>query len=320
MRVVYGTIATESFAPAALVLARSLVAVSPAAEVFLFALDEGAARIFKALAPERCVTVSFDEFAGKELRSTRHTLKISAFCWLSKPFAMAHLMRARPNCDWFCYVDSDMMAFADPAARLVEARGRSVVVTPHAFRYPPFIGTEYHYGRFNAGFIAFRNDDAGKAIHSWWRDKCVANCPAEPEADAFGDQKYIEAMAHLFYDQVSVGFPFTNCAAWNIGRDVVEQSDSRVLWRERQILIYHFQGLRLLSGGWVDLYGDRFALSRSVKHCLYRPYVKALRKAVADIHGQGLSNLRFAIDISPGRLFYRVVQTGLRQRSLVSWP
>lgn len=260
-----------------------------------------------------------DAATAVQLEERHRALPISAYCWLMKPLVIDHVMRSQADIDWCCFLDSDMMAFANPASRLAQARERSVVVTPHAFRYPAFFGTEYQYGFYNAGFLAFRQSPKAREILAWWCNKCLAHCPPFPEPDAFGDQKYVEQLVKRFADDVSIGFPSLNCAAWNIGQDEVQRIDGKVTWRGLPILIYHFQGLRLLRNGWTDLYSDEFRLSPSVREFIYRPYVAALKAATRDVEATGLVGTPLSAALPLKEFAFRFARTLLGHRNIVRW-
>ncbi|MFN3400272.1 MAG: hypothetical protein ACK4Z4_08030 [Ferrovibrio sp.] len=319
---IVSTVLTANFAAASLVLARSVVETNPDAVCHLYCLDDAAHALLAPVIPARvrlfCARDLFDVIPAADYARLEAGRPVSAFCWTLKPVVIAHAMKVMPNAEWYAFSDSDMMVTADLAPRFAAARTRSALATPHAFRYPLFWGTEYLYGHYNAGFVAFRATPEGRAMLQWWRGLCLTHCPALPEPDAFGDQKYIEQMVIRYPDQVSTGFPFINAAAWNIGQEEILDSANGPAWRGQVIRLYHFQGLRLLGRGWVDLYSDTFPLSASVRRLIYRPYVKALRQAIRDIGPSG--DALFEVAVSIPELAMRLWQRMLGRRSLVHWP
>ncbi len=285
---VISTLLTGKFAACSLALARSVVTENPDAVCHLYCLDQEAYRFIAKLVPDRVKVFDLTMFSHAvsgvaDIERLRAERTISAFCWTLKPLVVEHAMSATPGAEWYAFADSDMLVMSDPMPRFAAARERSAIVTPHAFRYPIFWGMEHIYGHFNAGFIAFRSNSEGRRMLEWWRNRCLAHCPAQAEPDAFGDQKYVEQMVAVFGERVSIGFPVVNTAAWNIGQEKLHLTGKNVTWRGQTIYIHHFQGLRLLGRGWIDLYSDLFPLSESVLQLIYRPYVRALRLAIRDI-------------------------------------
>lgn len=303
-------------------MARSVVETNPDAVCHLYCLDDEAYALLSPVVPARVrLFVAhdlFDVLPAEKYARMKAEMAISAFCWMLKPVVLTHAMTAAAGSEWYAFADSDMMVTADLAPRFTAAGDRSAIVTPHAFRYPLFWGTEYLYGHYNAGFVAFRSDREGRLMLDWWRDLCVAHCPARPEPDAFGDQKYIEQMVVRYPEKVSSGFPFVNAAAWNIGRERIVESPEGPMWRGQVVRLYHFQGLRLLGRGWVDLYSDQLPLSNSICRLIYRPYVSALRKAIRDIGPT--KKAAFETRVPLAELAVRFCQRLLGRRSLVYWP
>lgn len=319
MMAVFSTVLTAEFAAASLVMARSLIRVSSSVNVVLYCLDEAGYESLTKLASERIHVLRFDEIATEQLKRLRAERKINAFCWTLKPVVVEHSSKLFPDAMWSAFADSDMMAFSDILPRLQAAGERSAILCPHAFRYPEFTGTDFLFGFFNAGLIAFRTNEKGREILSWWKERCLEHCPATPEPDAFGDQKYLDQIPLYWPKDISTGFPFLDCAAWNIGKEKIVTENGRATWQSQTILMYHFQGLRIHSPSIVDLYASEFRLSRSAVKLLYRPYLLELKRATQDIRRVAPSHPLDERPISAKSLARRFIETLLGRRNLALW-
>lgn len=284
MKTVYVTVLTQGFEVQALTLARSILETSADSKFYFFCLDEIAEKHLRPVLPERAQIVPFEAICTDELARLKSERPASPFCWTCKPVAIDYALKNISDVDWVVYVDGDMMAFGDPNERLVQAHDCSVVLTPHAFRYYPFIGTETLVGTFNAGYFALRNTNKGREILDWWMDKCFEHCPSVPDPDAYGDQKYLDAMSKKFADDISIGFPVTDLAPWNIGEDIVFKQGEDVYFQSQKALIFHFQGFKIANNYFVDLYAGNMRLSKSVKKHIFARYVSNMRRAYDDLH------------------------------------
>ena len=298
MMAVFSTVLTAEFAAASLVMARSLIRVSSSVNVVLYCLDEAGYESLTKLASERIHVLRFDEIATEQLKRLRAERKINAFCWTLKPVVVEHSSKLFPDAMWSAFADSDMMAFSDILPRLQAAGERSAILCPHAFRYPEFTGTDFLFGFFNAGLIAFRTNEKGREILSW---------------------KYLDQIPLYWPKDISTGFPFLDCAAWNIGKEKIVTENGRATWQSQTILMYHFQGLRIHSPSIVDLYASEFRLSRSAVKLLYRPYLLELKRATQDIRRVAPSHPLDERPISAKSLARRFIETLLGRRNLALW-
>ncbi|WP_085906817.1 hypothetical protein [Kiloniella majae] len=283
MKVMYVTVLTEGFEVQALTLARSIIELSPDSEFLFFCLDDISKRHLENLLPARTQIIEYSELQTPELDKLKEERAPGPFCWTCKSVLLSHVLSKFSYVDWAVYVDSDMMAFSDPNIRLNQSKDNSVVLTPHAFRYYPFIGTENLVGTYNAGYIAFKNNSKGNEILHWWMQKCLNHCPPIPDPDAYGDQKYLDRMATKYSNHVSIGFPDTNLAPWNIAKDSVSLKGEQVYFQSQKVVIFHFQGCKLAHNHFIDLYAGNMRISKSLRQFIFKKYKRNLKIAYTDL-------------------------------------
>ena len=134
-------------------------------------------------------------------------------------------------------------------------------------------------GSFNAGFAGFRNSATGREAVDLWARLCLESCSAHTTDETYADQRYLDDLIAAFPTGRASDHPGLNAAPWNIGRYDVSGQDGRVLLDGQPLLLYHFQGLRLLNRRWVDLYSGDLRLDPVIRRQIYRPYLQQLAEA-----------------------------------------
>ena len=74
-----------------------------------------------------------------------------------------------------------------------------------------------------------------------------------------------------------------NCAPWNVFERKVERSNGQVVIEGEPILLFHFQGLKIIRAWAFDLYGARPRLPKAVREYIYLPYVSALALQIREM-------------------------------------
>lgn len=274
---VYGTIFDEAYLPRALALYASLMRVNTTARFAFFCIDEQSADLLETIAPERAIVVRHDQFSTPELMKTRAHRSRGEYCWTSKPIALSYLARTMTDVDWLVYVDADMLFFSDPDLVLPD-QDKHYVLTPHRF-HKAFKQYEHSVGDFNAGYMAAKRSPEGLQVIDWWRARCIESCSVVPTETTFADQKYLDQIPLLFPFGDVVPSPGLNAAPWNIESYHVHDRDGRVYLGEYPLVLYHFQGLKILNSGLVDLYGGNRRVSSSLRRLVYEPYLEQLAAA-----------------------------------------
>lgn len=274
---VYATIFDKEYLPRALVLHASLMRVNATARFAFFCVDEQSAEMLIKIAPERSVIVRHDQFSTPELAKTRTHRSRGEYCWTCKPFALSYLAHTMTDADWLVYVDADMLFFTDPDLAL-PGPDRHYVLTPHRF-HEAFERYANSAGAFNAGYVAVRRSPDGQQAIDWWGHRCIESCSFTPTATTFADQKYLDQLPVLFSFGSTAPTPGLNAAPWNIENYRVHERGGRIYLDEYPLVLYHFQGLKILSNRLVDLYGGNRRLSSALRSLVYEPYLEQLAAA-----------------------------------------
>lgn len=174
------------------------------------------------------------------------------------------------------YLDADLYFYQSPDA-ILEALGTgSVGITEH--RYADHLKKKLsQYGKFNAGFVCFRNDQLGNSTLNWWADRALEWCSDIPTNGKYANQGYLDTFPD-FPGVTVLNNDGLNLAPWNTARHHVSiNSSGLVLADQDQLVFFHFHGVRKVGTWFVTsqlIYGSR--LTPAIKRGIYQPYVNHL--------------------------------------------
>jgi hypothetical protein len=281
----YCTYFDSKYLPLGMALAASLQRHDPGATLWVLALDEDAAAHLGRLnwANVRVVAEAGLLRADPELanvagsRSRREFIFTLTACWVR------WLLQTHPEIAQVAYVDSDLYFFSDPAPAWAELGEASVLIVPH--RFPPWHDDSRLYGRFNVGWLVFRNDAAALACLDWWRKCCLESCALEADGVRYGDQKYLDDWPQRFGPAVTIGgHPGVNLAPWNWAGHRFELGTAGVRVDGAPLVVFHFAQFRRIAGAWWDSgqleYG---VMPLGLRSRIYGPYAAALDAAEREL-------------------------------------
>lgn len=279
MRAIYCTVIDANFLSRAIALHASIARCSPTAYFAFFCLDKQTSEILEQLNLARTFVFPTEVCETKELAAVKATRKTNEYCWTLKPFAIDYARGLSGGFDWAAWLDADMWVFGDIDGVIGSYSEAACLLTPHRFS-SDYMHFEPTVGRYNAGFVAFRNSaDGVKALH-WWAARCLESCPAVPTDSAFGDQKYLDQLATDFTCVTSVASRGFNAAPWNISDSKIEKRNGEVFLESDALTLYHFQSFKMLGHRVCDYYADARRLDKRTRTFIYRPYAQELNRQV----------------------------------------
>jgi hypothetical protein len=284
MAIAYCTVLSAAYVPRAVTLQRSISRQCPDAIFAYYCIDDDAACQLERLDLGKSWIVPPREFETGPFPHLKSTRRINEYCWTLKPVVLQHALSRDPRLDWVVWLDADMFAFGDLDSIFAKNTSSHVALTPHRFSSAEFARFEPVVGRFNAGFVAFRNSDEGCSALVWWGDRCLESCPSQPAEGRYADQKYLDEIADRFPGVASLTQAGVNAAPWNTIDQAVTQRDGRPLVAGESLFLYHFQGLKVIRSWLFDLYASsKFRLPKELRKLVYEPYLSALRSQFENI-------------------------------------
>lgn len=316
----------------ALALYDSLQAQGHEFTLWALTLDQTAAEVLRQLdRPEiHVVTIAELETADLELRQARENRSQVEFYWTCTAAWCHHLLSTRTEIELLTYIDADTWFFGDYAPLAAEVAEHSVAITPHDFS--PHLAHMEEFGRYNVGWVSFRDDDTGRACLAEWRRQCIEWCEDRLDGARFADQKYLDAWPADYDDVHEIVDPGVNVAPWNLGKRTVAYDAERGLTAaDRPLVFYHFHNLKRvrawLYNASLDNYQEK--LTPVLRRQVYGPYVRKLReleeelRAIGAAHACGLNNLKL-VDVQsrcprPLRPAWWLLKMMLNRQCLTTW-
>lgn len=284
----YCTYFDEAYLSRGELMIQSLLRHEPEAEVFVLALSETAESVIVDRLGSSVVIVPLQSFeaARPDILATKSLRSRMEYVFTCTPGWIDYVLRNWACGDeWVTYLDADLYFFSSPAPIYSQLESGSIGVVPH--RFPWFRAGLNRFGRFNVGWVSFRgNQEAIDALH-WWDEKCVEWCFDRVDAGRFADQRYLNAFPERAGTVVLRGSE-VNLAPWNLGRHKVRCTPDGPVVDGHPVIFFHFHGLTQQAGrfylkNW--FYGAR--LTRSVRECIYEPYLAALQNCESRVPGMG---------------------------------
>ncbi|MBI5142054.1 MAG: glycosyl transferase [Nitrospirae bacterium] len=228
----------------------------------------------------RLVPVSLAEFETRELLDIKPTRTRGEYCWTCTSHVIRHALETY-SLNNVTYLDADIFFFSDPRILIDEmnAAGASILVTGH--NYTPRYDQSRDCGIYCVQFISFNADGNGMSVLRWWCDRCIEWCFNRKEDGRFGDQKYLDDWPERFKGVHVLRNTGGGVAPWNIQQYRVARKDSGPTVDGVPVVFYHFHNLTWHEDDSFML--DHYRMSRNVPDIIYRPYVEAMRRSLADV-------------------------------------
>jgi len=212
-----------------------------------------------------------------------------------------YVLRNVKEIDIITYLDADLYFFRSPEPIFKELGDKSIGIIEHSFGW--LLKRNLKYGKYNVGWVNFRNDKNGFQCVSEWMENCISWCYQRVEDGKYADQKYLDSWPPKYSGVHVIKNKGANLGPWNVGNYKLSKIGDEILVDNEPLIFYHFANLKQVEEGLFKTQLSRIFVSTSgiLKTDIYIPYIKELvknmdskRKLIAkkDTH---LSGLRFVI-------------------------
>lgn len=265
-----------------LAMYRSLEKCAGNFHLYIFAFDDECYNILTRMQLSHATIISLSDFEDEQLLAVKSSRTAGEYCWTCTPSIILYSIRefGLSNCT---YLDADLFFYADPAVLIEEAKGASVIITPH--RYTPICDDSESGGIYCVQFVYFKNSPEGMAVLEWWRAACIEWCYNRREPGRFGDQKYLDVWTSMFTGVHVLEHLGGGVAPWNIEQYDFDRKIGQIWGKELTsqhlfpVIFYHFHALKYAEK-------NSFKIDERSKNdieFIYKPYIRALVSAGKEI-------------------------------------
>ncbi len=258
--------------------------------VWVMALDE-AARAYladAAIPGVHVLTVVDLEAAVPELAGIRAQRSRMEGYFTTTPLLVRWVMDQYAEPTSVVYLDADLYFFDDPELVFDAMGDGSVGIIEH--RYQPSLAKSLaKYGRFNVGWVGFRNDQRGTACLDWWGRSTLEWCRDTPDAGRYADQGYLDWFPKDFEGVSVLGPHGLNLAPWNTAGSAIAADGGAVTVDGDPLVFFHFHGLKKVGRWWITsqlVY--RTLMGAVLRSGVYEPYVRELERTTAIVEASPL--------------------------------
>ncbi len=274
------TIGAKNYIPQVKVLTKSFLEHVPNGKVHFLLIDkldrkiEGEFRIYEVDILRNKIP-QFESFLFK--------YKIVELATAVKPFFFEYLFES--GLEKVFFFDPDIMFFNDVSFLEDILEKYSVVLTPHItkpIKYDGKLPDEriiLKTGIFNLGFIGIKNNEIGRNLIQWWKERTFDFCINDIDKGFFVDQKWIDFVP-IFYNQVFIlKDPGFNVSYWNLQEREITKEGDYFFVNGKPLYFFHFSGYDPERPHEISKYQNRYKMSQIGKaRILYDIYRKELEK------------------------------------------
>jgi hypothetical protein len=181
-----------------------------------------------------------------------------------KSFFVSHALNVL-KADVVFFLDTDILLF-DPFKFLEEElTHHSILLTPHITK--PFPNDNLRpqekeilkTGIFNAGFFGLRNDEIGRALLKWWRERMINQCYERPKEGLNVDQKWLN-LVPLYFEKVKIiSHAGCNVAYWNFHERIITKQEEKYFVNNNPLLFFHYSGYSTKEPNKISRHQDRYS-------------------------------------------------------------
>lgn len=221
-------------------------------KIYAFCMDEASYSFLQDYEQEaagKIVSVSLKTLLSvfPQLAKIKAERAMVEFYFTCSPFICTYLLKEEPSSSHITYLDADLLFFNSPELLFKEIGESSVAIISHKFYG---WGERYtKYGKYNVGWLTFKNDNEGrKCLHQWLKD-CEEWCfdYYDEENQRFGDQKYLDKWEGMFKNVKVIEQKGANLAPWNAGQYQVTKKNDNLFVDEDPLVFHHFASFKKVA-------------------------------------------------------------------------
>jgi hypothetical protein len=237
----------NNYLPHALTLSDSLNKHTQNYNLFMMCMDDISYNYLKKNTPKNATILSHKDLEKKYsdlliAKSNRNDVEYFFTC---SPSVCNFILEEFNSIKHITYLDADLYFFFNPEIIFDEIGEKSIAIIEHRFHW--ITKRQIKYGKFNVGWITFKNDLEGRRCLKDWRKNCIEWCYQKVEDHRFGDQKYLDKWPLKYSNLCIVQNKGANVAIWNIKNYNLSFLKGIQYVDEVPLIFYHFANINQLS-------------------------------------------------------------------------
>lgn len=248
-------------------------------ELFILCMSDKVYDILNKINFDNVKVVHYSELEkdNYELYKAKSDRTFHEYCWTMKPVFLDYIISRYNTAKYYAHVDADLFLFNNIDLLFNENPKASIFLTEH-YNSKEF---EYYYdltGKFNTGFVGFKNNSEGKTAIRIWKDKCIEKCTGEYDTvnKTFGDQRYVEEWPDIFKNVLIVKSIGANTAFWNVKNYKVSEQNNSVYVNNTPLIFYHFSAFTIIGPQEAELCSFYKIEDKKLLKYVYEPYAKCI--------------------------------------------
>ena len=279
----FATIFDINYLSRGLALYNSILVYHLRFTLYVIALDEDTVDYFNRNTYDNIKIIRLADIESyfSELSELKKVRSKVSYTFTLSPYYPLYILNKFSEIPHICTLDADQYFFNSSEIIFKDLDSASVLITPHRFTTELLKKNVEKYGKFNVSFQVFKNDKLGLECLDYWRSQCKDWCSDELVGDKFADQKYLESWTHVFGDGVKeIDHIGLGLAPWNINNWRITISKGSIHVADQPLILFHYQGLRILDHQFVYIAFDRYMAKTSsvIRNSLIKPIVTQLIK------------------------------------------
>jgi len=268
----------HNYLPKGMVLYESLRKYCPSFKLYILCLNTECYDVLRKANLLNVILIALEDLEkdDPELLAAKNNRTPVEYYFTLTPCLPLYILSHFKPLSMITYLDSDLYFFSDPKLIFNEIGSASVGIIGHNFSEK--LKKSVLFGKYNVGWISFRNDKNGLLCLQWYRDKCIEWCYDKLESNRYADQKYLDYFAENFEGVIEIKNKGANLAPWNVDNYLILNNNGSIYVDGSPLIFFHVQGLKKLFGNYYDsTFHSYFAnLSDVIRYDVYVKYLRDL--------------------------------------------
>jgi hypothetical protein len=298
----YCSLFDKNYLPHFLSLHDSLKTNIPYFVIYAFCMDDESYNFLLKSDSKNIIPISCIELENHftDLKIAKSNRSIIEYYYTCTSAICSFVFDKYDNIDLLTYLDAYLFFFSSPEPIYNELKDASIGIIKHKFDF--FSKVLYQkYGKFNVGWVSFKNDTNARNCLEDWRKDCLNWCYSYLDNDRFADQKYLNYWSENYSGVHIINHVGANVAPWNVGRYNISINliSKKIKINDKNLIFFHFSSLNQLD---INNYTTSLSLyltnlSNNIKSFIYLPYLISIQKYNKEL-GLNVALGDFKTDIS----------------------